>query len=215
MSSAYLSELPGVKKPLQKRSINNQSKIIAVSHELFCGQDYDAISIQSIAQAANCSVGTVYSRFENKAVLFLAVQEIHLSNQLEQARYDLNQDKWKNKSSNSLLKFVIEYIVSTFCGDTEGILRNSLVQSTRNPEFWTPMYKAGAKIGELVVDLLLERLDTKKHKNPKTDILFIIQIIYGTLTNAILNNPGPYSLDDPELTEQLHKLVSGYLTFKK
>ncbi len=62
-------------KPQQKRSKKSLERLLnASAHQIATG-NFETISVAEIARQANCSVGTFYGRFQNKAALFHVVQE--------------------------------------------------------------------------------------------------------------------------------------------
>ena len=62
-------------EPKQKRSKKSLDRMLEASTRQIETGNFDAVSIAEIARLANCSVGTFYGRFQNKAALFHVVQE--------------------------------------------------------------------------------------------------------------------------------------------
>ncbi len=62
-------------KPLQKRSKQSLERLLNASAQQIATGNFDSVSIAEITRQANCSVGTFYGRFQNKAALFHVVQQ--------------------------------------------------------------------------------------------------------------------------------------------
>ncbi|MDH6197335.1 AcrR family transcriptional regulator [Mycobacterium frederiksbergense] len=57
----------------QARRTRNHSRMLDVAEERFARRPYDSVHVGEIAEAAEVSIGTVYTHFGNKDGLFLAV----------------------------------------------------------------------------------------------------------------------------------------------
>ncbi len=62
-------------KPQQERSKKSLERLLNASALQIATGNFESISVAEIARQANCSVGTFYGRFQNKAALFHVVQE--------------------------------------------------------------------------------------------------------------------------------------------
>lgn len=60
---------------VQRRRLRNRVRMMDVAEEMFATMPFAAVRIETIADAADVSVGTVYTHFENKDGLYLAVIE--------------------------------------------------------------------------------------------------------------------------------------------
>jgi AcrR family transcriptional regulator len=70
--------LMNIRVPRQKRSIERKSKIKETALNLFASKGINGTSSNEIARQAGVSIGTFYSYFENKRVLFLEIVKDHL-----------------------------------------------------------------------------------------------------------------------------------------
>ncbi|MGY3777138.1 TetR/AcrR family transcriptional regulator [Isobaculum melis] len=71
------------REPQQKRSIEKKERILAASYAQFCQNGYAQTTMNDIAKSAKVSVGTVYSYFKDKKMIFKLVYETYV-NSLEQ-----------------------------------------------------------------------------------------------------------------------------------
>ena len=66
-----------VRIPVQNRAMEKKESIILAAYDLFKKKRFHQVSIRMIAQAAGVSVGTVYSYFEDKQDIFIAVSMLY------------------------------------------------------------------------------------------------------------------------------------------
>jgi AcrR family transcriptional regulator len=66
-----------IAQPLSRaqRSAENRERLLAAGRAAFLAHGYHGVSLEQVSRAAGLTKGAVYSQFENKAELFLAVLE--------------------------------------------------------------------------------------------------------------------------------------------
>lgn len=69
-----------IRIPVQKRSLEKKARILNVGFELFCKKGYHRTNTIEIAKQSNISTGALYSYFNNKDEIFIAVFENYLRN---------------------------------------------------------------------------------------------------------------------------------------
>lgn len=84
-----MNNLPHIRKPQQKRSIEKKNRIIQASFELFCEKGYHNTNTTEIADKAGVSTGTVYSYFKDKKDIYVAAFESFLNVHLQPLIDDL------------------------------------------------------------------------------------------------------------------------------
>jgi len=67
-----------IRIPKQERSREKKARIMESSRELFARKGINGTNSNEIAAKAGVSIGTFYSYFENKKMLFLEILEAHL-----------------------------------------------------------------------------------------------------------------------------------------
>jgi len=85
----------------------------------------------------------------------------------------------------------------------EGVLRAALQHGGTRPDRWTPFKRRARAMTERATPLLLAAMGKGREAAKKRSIAFGFQVVLGTLVNAILNDPGPVSLRDPEMEARL------------
>jgi hypothetical protein len=85
----------------------------------------------------------------------------------------------------------------------EGVLRAALQRSDARPSRWTPFKALARKTADGIEPLLLRAMGGGRRAARRQTIGFGLQVVLGTLVNAVLNDPGPLSLGDKELVTRL------------
>ena len=96
------------------------------------------------------------------------------------------------------------------CRNNRGVIRASLKHATTHPEQWLPHQKNGQALIERVVLLVVPRLPGPADA-AELRVRFAMQVVFGTLVNAVLNKPGPLELDDERLPVELARMAAGYI----
>ena len=104
---------------------------------------------------------------------------------------------------------VLRFMVNG-CRNNRGVIRASLKQSAARPEEWLPHQRNGEDIVDRLVALLVPRLPGSA-EDAELRVRFAMQMVFGSLVNAVLNNPGPLPLDDERLAEEMTRMVTCYL----
>lgn len=196
--------------PKQERSRARLEALLAAGNHLFSTREYEDVTVADIAAEAGCAVGTVYGRFQNKEALFLAI--VHDLLQPAEERMDALLASISHPaevSPREIATLVIRQLV-TFFRNAEGIMGAALRRSSTNPESWTPLREAGTRMASGVLRLMSQTLEAPSG-TVELRILFAMQMVYGTLINAMLNRPGPLLLSDPRLEQELTRAMCSYL----
>ena len=65
-----------------ERADRNRRRVLAAAREVFLARGYHAATVEQIADAAGFSTGVVYSQFDGKADLFLALLEARIEERI-------------------------------------------------------------------------------------------------------------------------------------
>ncbi|WP_159450450.1 TetR/AcrR family transcriptional regulator [Bradyrhizobium mercantei] len=196
-------EAEGVRPAQQQRS---RKLIIDLFNEalvLLNDVDFDGLSIDSLCVRASSTVGAFYSRFENKEAFVGALQRMVViaTRQGIDAAYAANRAP--SESLESLINWITKGAVAWF-RRYEGIIRASLRRANDEADTWIPMREVGtAQISHAVPRILsLLHPDTAAH-GAEDRIRFAFQMLFGTLNNMILLNPGPFGIHQAETPQML------------
>ena len=193
----------------QSRSLATGEALLATGRELLNSRDFDALTIAELAAANGLSVGSFYGRFRDKEAYFAVLQEVVVAEMLTVAARELAPALWRGQTVYSLVASLMEMVVRGF-GNNRGIIKAALKHTSTQPETWTPFKRCAASVTDQMVALLVPLLPGANAR-AETRVRFVMQATYGLLVNAVLNEPGPYRLDDKGLASELAALALGYL----
>lgn len=181
--------------------------------ELIERQGFEESRIVDIAERAGCSVGTFYHRFRDKAALFHALQEDFRRESVREADELLDPGRWEARPLSEVVDALAHYLVDGFRA-RRGFLRAALRQRMADPASWTAMRDSGMHLTGRFQELCRSRRDAIGHADPALAAGFAVQMMVGTLINAILNQPDPVRVDDPRLARELGVMARGYLALR-
>jgi AcrR family transcriptional regulator len=183
-----LSQLTGVHQAKQDRSRAKHDSLLAAGLRLLQTQSFRAMTIGRIVSEAGCSVGTFYARFADKDAFLIAVQEYLYWRQLETARRKFSPALCGGRATDTLVEDAVVFVISTFSGEAEGVLRAALIESAHKPFIWEPARRTGRELVKIIAEVLQPRITSS--------VPAAIQVLYGTLINMILHDPGPLKMND-------------------
>jgi len=204
----------GVKPALQGRSKRRRDELINTGMKLMCEKSFDDISIIELTAKCGYSVGTFYSRFEDKESFFNAVQKTAVVEILDIIAAAFASPSWKSASKADILSEVVRISVNNMSGIHKGIIQASIVMSASTPEVWEPMRECGQAVAKILCDLLQNWFLDDEPEKSRASIYFGLQMCYGTLIQAALNNPGPVKLTDPAMGKNLTYMLTRYVDLK-
>ncbi len=195
-------DLPGVTPSRQQRSRETTAALLHAGAELLRTHSLAELSIETLCAKVGATVGAFYSRFDSKEAYFNALialaardgerglSELSLNVPLEKA--DLAA------RCASLVSGIIDWIRAH-----EGVLRAALQHDDTRPDKWTTFKGLARATTEHAAPLLLPAMGPGRKAAKARSIAFGLQVVLGTLVNAILNDPGPLSLHDKEMEVRL------------
>lgn len=211
-------DLPGVAPSRQQRSRETTAALLAAGTEMLKSRSLSELSIGNLCAEVGATVGAFYSRFESKeayvnALIALAVRD---------AEEGLRTMQSATPPADAGLAAHCRLLVAGLVGwmrRHEGVLRAALQHDDTRPDRWSPFKDLAKTLTAGVTPVLLTAMNAaparpraSPRSRPMTSteraettrrIAFGMQVVLGTLVNAILNDPGPLSLADRAMVDQL------------
>jgi len=206
--------VPGVKPAVQQRSRHRRNQLIDTGIKLLCKKSISQISIADLCKDCGFSVGTFYSRFDDKLSFFRAVQEASVTEMLRRLEYVITDVSKAPTVPEDVFRKVVNATMDIVTSEIRGVLRESLVNSPKDSLGWEPIRVCGKKMTEVLLDTLKADFCDQSPEESKNSIFFGMQMLFGTLVQAILNDPGPIKLDDPQMRENLTRMLTVYSKLK-
>lgn len=208
MGESSALTLPGVNPARQKRSREMTQALLEAGQRLLAGKSLAELSVEELCASIGASVGAFYSRFQSKEAYFHALQLLACrrgAEALETAPAALAQ--------GGLAEICLAIALGTvhWMRRYEGVVRAALQHGATHPARWTPFKELGRAALERWRPLLLARLGRGARPRKERAVGFAFQLLYGTLVNIVLNDPGPLSLGDKDLAERLARAMEAAL----
>lgn len=203
------SRLRGVTPRQQARSEATFRALVAAGSRALEERDFDAMAIGDIARRAGVSVGAFYGRFENKEAFFSAIQEITVAGIEAQLEATLAGPAARRARAAQLLARVARFSVGVFRAH-RGFYVASSKHSSMRPGAWSPVRRLGHRVAERVAARLAPRLAAEGHPASEREIRIALQFMNGLLVNAVLNAPGPLSIDDRETERYITRMLRAF-----
>jgi AcrR family transcriptional regulator len=193
-------EIPdGVLPAKQRRGERTRDRLLAAGQRLIAKRDFDSMSVADIAATAGCSVGAFYQRFRDKDAFFGAL----IAQYASQARAT-TLIVFANDDDDSLIGTLVAATAARFRNNA-GLIRAAIRRRMEDAEIWEPIRLHGY----FAADCFIERLAARRGRKLTADEIvatrFAFQVLYGTLNNAIVNQPGPLNLMDAAFVVQLER----------
>lgn len=200
----------GVKRTVQPRATQTRDALLASGRQLLNQGDFDSLPVAELAAANGLSVGSFYGRFRDKASYFALLQELVTSEWLESARQRLSPAVLAPLDARATVAAICASVVDQFRRD-RGFIQSALKQASTRPASWTPVRRTGVAFSALADALLAPHLPQLAPETRRARVGFAMQVLYGTLVNAVLNDPGPLRLADASLADELSRMLTLYL----
>jgi AcrR family transcriptional regulator len=203
-------DLPGVFPARQERSRAVVLALVEAGLTLLKDRSFDALSIADLCAEAGVTTGSFYARFEGKEAFLRAVQQIVIAEAMRDMEDRL---KARHLSGVTLNEFLRRLVASSvrWRRRHEGLVRASLRAAHADEGAWSPLRDLGRWQVERMLPIILGLLGERASASAEAAVRFAFQILFGTLNNMTLVDPGPFGIHDEEtprlLAEAMARLI--------
>lgn len=208
-----IEEHVGFLPPKQLRGKRSADALLESGRLLLRTHTMEDLTIQQLCDKANLTTGAFYRRFVSKDAYFKALQAFAIQDASEgysRLLALLDEREWLLDEG---ILLIVSNIRLWYCKH-EGIVRASQMHRRRDALSWEPIKQAGSHH----VNQLVQRVAKMCCQPNSTDLLlrisFGFQVVFGTMTNAVINNPGPLDLANKTFEVELSRIFCGYLSKK-
>jgi AcrR family transcriptional regulator len=189
----------GVHPVRQTRGRRTRDRLLNAGQKLIAKHSIDALAVADIARAANCSVGSFYLRFRDKDAFVRALIAQYLSEgrAATVALYETHDD-------DQLIHALIIETADRF-RRYGGLIRSAIRLRMDDSTIWDPIRNSGHFNASQLLAWLASRHGRTLSADEELAVRFAFQVLYGTLNNAIINQPGPLDIEDPAFVIQLER----------
>ncbi|MET4385146.1 AcrR family transcriptional regulator [Bradyrhizobium sp. F1.4.3] len=193
-------DLPGVAPSRQKRSRETTLALLRAGADMLRTRSLAELSIEALCAEVGATVGAFYSRFESKEAYFNALMAL-AARDGEQRLVEIRRPS-PGTDLDKLCQIVVSGII-VWMRNHEGVLRAALQHDDTRPDKWTAFKALARATTDRATPLLLPAMGKSRMAAKRRAIAFGFQVVLGTLVNAILNDPGPLSLQSKEMETRL------------
>ncbi len=200
----------GILPAQQDRSRAKQAALISSGIRLLESRDYKSLSIAELTAANGVSVGAFYARFAGKDAYFNALQQQVFAVTARDARALFAPERWTSREARDVLDAFVAFFVG-LVRRHRGVIHAALQQEAVQPSAWTPVREAGADLATPLRAILVPKLTHLQPADRLARVGFAVQMLYGTLINIVLHDPGPLSLNDDRIVTEMQNALAAYL----
>jgi AcrR family transcriptional regulator len=197
---------PGVRSAKQARSVQKHQALLSAGRRLLERHDLASLSVAQLTRDAGMAVGSFYSRFDDKNAWFGELLRVTGDAVLEQTEALLNSPRWARAGNERKVALIVQHIVALH-REHRGIFRAALADAARAALFWAPLKAYGRQLADAVHRSLGPQMAQVPVRQRRERVGIALQIVYGTLVNAVLHDPGPVALDDPRMAGELTRVM--------
>jgi AcrR family transcriptional regulator len=191
----------------QQRSMKTYNALIIAGMRLLEKHSFESITVAHLASESGYSVGAFYARFRSKDEYFDSLLQHHIDRRLE-ANKRLLETCTPDNAVDRLFTDLVKY----YCAH-RNFWRATIIRNSPDPAYWQPLRQLGKQNAVRFVDYVEQVRGRSLDEAEKTNILFAFQATRSIINNTIINNPGPFSLDQKKFLEHLIRafyLISDY-----
>jgi AcrR family transcriptional regulator len=198
----------GVRSAKQVRSQLKHDALLLAGRRLLDAQGLRSLSVAQLTRDAGMSVGSFYSRFEDKNAWFAELLRITGEAVLADTQALLGSARWARAANRAKVELIVRHIVDVH-REHRGIFRAALGDAARAAQFGAALHVFGLRIGDEVHAALVDQMLRVPIRQRRLRVGIALQLVYGMLVNAVLRDPGPIALADRRMERELTRVFLG------
>lgn len=206
-----LDGIPGVFEARQSRSVKSRDSFVHAGIEALNTMRFDDLKIADLAAASGNSVGSFYTRFQDKAAFFTALR----AQTVEAIERDLTADftvqKLRSGSAGQGLDALVDMVGAVFASRYRGVLRESFARIADPDDPWAPIRRSARQTLTILHQGLSDAFPGANAETTKTRLSFCFQMIVGVMQNELVNNNHVFNLQDGSVLVGLKEAVRAYM----
>ena len=113
-----------------------------------------------------------------------------------------------------MIEAAVEWFVLEF-GKNRGLLRAQIRRSLDNPKEWQPFQQIGRDLVDGAIAIIEHLPERELGDGWQRHVRIAMQMVLGTLSNIVINRPGPLDLSDDATGRELSRAAIRYLGWKE
>lgn len=198
----------GVRAAKQSRSQLKHQALLEAGRRLLDMHDLSTLSVAQLTRDAGMAVGSFYSRFEDKDAWFAELLRVTGEQALQDTQALLAGRRFARASDARKAALIVGHIVAIHRAH-RGIFRAAHSDAARSRLYWPQLHAYGRRLADAVFDALAPRMQQVAPAQRRLRVRIALQLVFGTLVNAVLHNPGPIALADSRMERELTRVFLG------
>ena len=197
-----------VRKPSQARSIAKKKRIVQTAYKLFDQKSYQAVSIRLIAREAGVSIGTIYSYFQDKKDIFIAVRDLYRDEMFARFLKLIHEELQESATLEEGIQALIQTLYAFF--REHAILhRENIILTLMDEDHKRDHLVRERNNGRAIVDLFYDRFQDRISRE-KTEV--VSYVVHRTV-REVVQHQFLYSedIDEPRTFREIAAMIAGYL----
>ncbi len=211
-TQSTFEEIPGVFKAHQTRSVKSRDDFINAGIDALNRLRLDELKIAELAKVSNNSVGSFYTRFQDKEAYFRALRA-HTSDGINREfNVIFTAKKLQAMSVGDALDALVDLIGAIFASKYRGVLRETYLRIMDEDDPWAPIRVSAKQTLASLQDGLRDAFPQYGAAETETRLSFCFQLIVGVLQNDLINNYHVYKLEDGTVLSGLKETLRAYMS---
>ena len=204
-------DIPGVHPARQARSVRLRDTYVKAGFEFLNSRRLSDLKISQLAESCDGSVGSFYTRFEDKEAYFRALRAAAINACNTEIHNRVSIAKLYEMEPGEALDALVDLMADLFTGPARGVLRESLLRILEPDDPWAPMRDSAREIMRNYRRACATQFPAFTPDEAKERLSFCFQIIVGALQNDLVNDYHVFSTKDQSLRNGLKEIVRGYM----
>jgi AcrR family transcriptional regulator len=189
-----------IPKPQQSRSMQTQQALIDAGWAILRETPWETVSIAMIAQRAERSVGVFYQRFRSKEDFLTVLINLWLA-----GGYERFEAPRQPAAPLVVIDRNLDGLYERVCSHRY-FWRAALQRAMDDPSSWEPFRQLLAMIRQHFADDLGASRGKVLDAAERRRLDLATQVFNSVINNALLNDPGPLRIDQPEFLPTIKQI---------
>lgn len=204
-------DIPGVLPARQKRSVRLRDSFIRAGFEILNSKRLSDLSVSELAKECGGSVGSFYTRFEDKEAYFRALRAAAIAMCNKEIQIRVSIARLYEMEPGEVLDEMVDLMADLFTSPIRGVLRESLLRILEADDPWAPMRDSAREIMRNYQRACATLFPEFSPDETKRRLKFCFQLTVGTLQNDLVNDYHVFSTRDESLRLGLKETLRSYM----
>ncbi len=203
--------IPGVFEARQSRSVKTRDGFIVAGVEALKSKRFGDLKISELAAISNNSVGSFYTRFQDKDAFFTALSAYASQGISREFEAAFTVEKLRQNDPGAGLDALVDLIGAIFASNYRGVLRETYLRIMDEDDPWAPFRQSAKQTLRTLHDGLGGAFEHLSPEETKTRLSFCFQLIVGVIQNDMINKNHVFTLEDGSVLSGLKETLRAYM----